>query len=172
MSEGETRRYYGKYRGTVINNIDPMQKGRIQVQVPDVTAMTPSSWAMPCFPFTGIQQGQWCLPGIGAGVWVEYEQGDADYPIWTGGFFGSGAEVPALALAATPGLSNVVIQTQLQNTLSISDMPGTGGILLKSMSGALIQINETGIKISNGQGAIISMTGPTVDVNLGALTIT
>jgi hypothetical protein len=51
-------------------------------------------------------------------------------------------------------------------------MPGTGGILLKSMSGALIQINETGIKISNGQGAIISMTGPTVDVNLGALTIT
>lgn len=172
MSEGETRRYYGKYRGTVVNNIDPMQKGRIQVQVPDVTAMSPSSWAMPCFPFTGLQTGQWCLPTIGAGVWVEYEQGDADKPIWTGGFYGSVAEVPALAVAATPGLSTFIVQTLLQNTLAISDVPGTGGILLKSMTGAILQINETGILISNGQGAVISMTGPTVDVNVGALTIT
>ena len=28
-----------------------------------------------------------------------FEQGDPDYPIWTGGFWGSAAEVPALALA-------------------------------------------------------------------------
>lgn len=169
---GETRRYYGKYRGTVVNNIDPMQKGRIQVQVPDVTAMTPSTWAMPCFPFTGMQMGQWCLPNIGAGVWVEYEQGDPDHPIWTGGFYGSVAEVPALALATTPGLSNFVLQTLLQNTLSVSDMPGAGGILLKFKTGALIQINELGITLSNGQGAVISMAGPTVDINLGALTVT
>ena len=50
----ELKRYYGKYRGTVINNVDPMQIGRIQAMVPDVAALLPSSWAMPCIPVAGI----------------------------------------------------------------------------------------------------------------------
>ena len=41
------QRFYGKYRGLVINNIDPEQIGRVMVQVPDVLGMIPSSWAMP-----------------------------------------------------------------------------------------------------------------------------
>ena len=54
----------------------------------------------------------------------------------------------------------------------ISDMPGpTGGILLKTMTGAMISINDIGITISNGKGAIIAMTGPAVNINAGALTI-
>ena len=48
MSDGQ--KYYGKYRGMVLNNVDPMQIGRLLVQVPDVTGLIPSSWAMPCFP--------------------------------------------------------------------------------------------------------------------------
>ena len=72
-----------------------------------------------------------------------------------------------------PGGSNFVIQTAGQNTLMLSDVPGpTGGILLKSTSGALISINEVGITISNGQGATIMMNGPTVTVNQGALVVT
>lgn len=169
---GEDKRYYGKYRGTVINNVDPMQIGRLMVQVPDVEGVIPSSWAMPCLPFTGKQMGMWCLPQIGTGVWVEFEQGDVDYPIWSGCWYGSAAEVPALALAAPPAVPNVVLQTTAQNTLMLSDLPGpTGGILLKSMTGAFISVNETGIKISNGQGATIFMVGNAVDINIGALTI-
>jgi uncharacterized protein involved in type VI secretion and phage assembly len=166
-------KFYGKHRGVVLNNVDPMQIGRLMVQVPDVTGLTPSTWAMPCFPFAGRQMGGWALPQIGAGVWVEFEQGNADYPIWSGCWFGSAAEVPALALATPPGLSSVVLQTALQNTLMISDTPGpTGGILLKTATGALIAVNEVGITISNGQGATIVMTGPTVTVNAGALVVT
>jgi len=169
----EPNKYYGKYRGTVINNIDPMQIGRLLVQVPDVLGLPPSSWAMPCFPFTGKQMGSWALPQIGAGVWVEFEQGDPDQPIWSGCWFGSAAEVPALALAAPPGVPNVVVQTQAQNTLMISDVPGpTGGILLKTATGAMIAVNDVGITISNGKGATIAMTGPTVTVNNGALVVT
>jgi len=165
-------KFYGKYRGTVLNNIDPMQMGRIMVQVPDVSNVIPSTWAMPCFPFTGIQSGIFVVPAIGAGVWVEFEQGNSDYPIWSGGFWGSAAEVPALALAAPPALQQIVIQTVGQNTLMISDVPGpTGGILLKSTTGALISINEIGITISNGQGATILLTGPSVTVNEGALEV-
>ena len=164
--------YFGKYRGTVVNNIDPMQMGRIMAQVPDVSNVIPSTWAMPCVPFAGIQSGHFVVPAIGSGVWIEFEHGDADYPIWTGGYWGSAAEVPALALAGVPGLQSIVIQTTTQNTLMISDTPGpTGGILLKTATGAMIAINETGITISNGQGATILMNGPIVNVNAGALQV-
>lgn len=164
--------YLGKYRGTVMNNVDPMQIGRLMVQVPDVSNVLPSTWAMPCLPFAGIQSGLYAVPAIGSGVWIEFEQGNPDYPIWVGGFWGSAAEVPALALAGPPALQQVVVQTTLQNTLMISDVPGpTGGILLKSATGAMISITDTGITISNGQGASIAMVGPSVSVNAGALEV-
>lgn len=164
--------YYGKYRGTVVNNVDPMQMGRLQVTVPDVV-LAPLNWAMPCFPVSGMQAGAWMIPGLGAGVWVEFEQGDPDHPIWSGCWYGSAAEVPALALAAPPVTPPIVLQTQGQTTLMLSDVPGpTGGILLKTMTGALISISDAGIIISNGKGASITMTGPTVTVNAGALTVT
>ena len=166
------QKYFGKYRGMVINNIDPMQMGRLMVQVPDISGLIPSTWAMPCFPVTGKQMGVWAVPLIGSGVWVEFEQGDPDYPIWVGCFPGSTADVPALALAGNPVSPSIVLQTSLQNTLMISDMAGpTGGILLKTMTGAMIAINDVGITISNGKGAVIAMTGPTVNINAGALTI-
>jgi uncharacterized protein involved in type VI secretion and phage assembly len=166
------QKYFGKYRGTVINNVDPMQMGRLMVQVPDVSGLIPSTWAMPCFPVTGKQMGVWAVPLIGSGVWVEFEQGDPDHPIWVGCFPGSTADVPALALAGNPASPSIVLQTSLQNTLMISDVVGpTGGILLKTTTGAMIAINDLGITISNGKGAVIAMTGPTVNINAGALTI-
>jgi uncharacterized protein involved in type VI secretion and phage assembly len=170
MKQG--RPYYGKYRGTVLNNIDPMQKGRLLVQVSDVSGLFPSSWALPCFPFTGKQMGAYMLPQIGAGVWVEFEQGNPDHPIWTGCWYGSLAEVPALALLGNPASPNIVFQTALQNSLIISDLPGpTGGIMLKSTTGATIIVNDTGIYIQNGKGASLIMAGPAVTINNGALTI-
>jgi uncharacterized protein involved in type VI secretion and phage assembly len=168
----DTQRYYGKYRGTVLNNVDPMQIGRLLVQVPDVTGLTPSSWAMPCFPVTGKQMGAYMIPQIGTGVWVEFEQGDPDHPIWSGCWFGSAAEVPALALAGNPASPNMVLQTSLQNSIVISDLPGpTGGIMLKSTTGATIIVNDTGIYIQNGKGASLVMVGPSVTINNGALTV-
>jgi len=171
MSDGGAK-FYGKYRGMVINNIDPLQTGRLQVQVPDVTGLIPGTWAMPCFAFAGKQSGAWALPQIGAGVWVEFEQGNPDHPIWSGCWFGSAAEVPALALAGVPASPSVVLQSGLQNAVVISDLPGpTGGILLKSTTGASILVNDTGIYIQNGKGASIVLVGPTVNVNNGALTV-
>jgi uncharacterized protein involved in type VI secretion and phage assembly len=119
-----------------------------------------------------MQSGVFALPPIGAGVWVEFEQGNPDYPIWSGCFPGSTADLPAPVLLQNPASPSIVLQTLLQNTLMISDVPGpTGGILLKSTTGAMISISTIGITISNGQGAVITLTGPTVDINAGALTI-
>lgn len=164
--------FYGKYRGTVLNNVDPLQLGRIQVMVPDVSAVLPTSWAMPCVPIAGKQMGSYFVPQIGAGVWVEFEQGDPDHPIWVGGFWGTVAEVPALALAGVPASPNIVLQTTGQNAVVVSDLPGpTGGVMLKSTTGATIVVNDTGIYIQNGKGASLVMTGPTVTVNNGALVV-
>jgi uncharacterized protein involved in type VI secretion and phage assembly len=166
-------KYYGKYKGMVMNNIDPQQMGRLLVQVPGVSGLGPGSWAMPCVPLAGKQMGVFVLPVIGSGVWVEFEAGDIDSPIWSGCYWASVAEVPALALAGLPVSPSIVLQTQAQNTIMISDVPGpTGGFLIRTTTGASISINDTGIIIQNGKGAIISMTGPVTDINMGALTIT
>ena len=166
-------KYYGKYRGLVLNNVDPLQKGRLLVQVPDVLGLSISSWAMPCVPIAGPQMGTYFIPIIGSGVWVEFEGGNPDYPIWTGGFWGSAAEVPTLALTGIPASPNIVLQTAGQNSIIISDLPGpTGGIMLKSMTGASIIVNDTGIYIQNGKGASVIMSGPSVTINNGALVIT
>ena len=64
------------------------------------------------------------------------------------------------------------MQTGLQNTVMISDLPGpTGGIMLKSTTGATLIVNDTGIYIQNGKGAMITLVGPTVTINNGALVI-
>jgi len=169
------RTFYGKYRGTVVSNIDPMLRGRLLVTVPDVLGPTPSSWAEPCVPLagpTGPPMGTYFVPPIGAGVWVEFEQGDPSRPIWAGCRWGASSDVPPLAHAGLPISPNIVLQTAGQNSLVISDLPGpTGGIMLKSATGATLIVNDTGIYIQNGKGASIVMTGPTVNINLGALTV-
>jgi hypothetical protein len=174
MSDGQ--KFYGKYRGTVVNNVDPEQRGRIQAIVPAVSNVVPTSWAMPCVPMAGKQQGAFMVPQMGAGVWIEFEGGDPDKPIWVGGFWGIAAEVPPLALLPPPipPGQNIVLQTTLQNTLLLSDStpsPLTGGIILKSPTGAMIVVNDTGIYIQNGKGASIVMAGPTVTINNGALVV-
>ncbi len=140
--------------------------------VPDVSGLTPTTWAMPCVPIAGKQMGVFMVPQIGSGIFVQFEGGDPDRPVWVGGWWGDVAEVPALALAGVPGNPNIVIQTTLQNAIVVSDLPGpTGGIMLKSTTGASIIVNDTGIYIQNGKGASIVMTGPTVTINAGALVV-
>ncbi len=189
MKEGKSNRYYGKYRGTVVSNLDPEQRGRILAIAPDVQGLTPLSWALPCVPIAGKQEGVFMVPQVGAGVWIEFEQGDPNFPIWVGGFWGAFAEVPTSALMppTTPVGQNIVLQTTMQNAVIISDAlpvpmmsptpipppapPGTGGIVLRSSTGAMIVVNDAGIFINNGKGAMITMVGPIIDFNTGALTI-
>jgi hypothetical protein len=168
----ECKKFYGKFRGSVLNNIDPEQRGRIQVVVPDVSALGPSTWALPSLPIGGLQTGLFSIPVVGSAVWIEFEQGDLDYPIWVGTFWGSAAEVPVLFRGVPPGVPGIVMQTPLQNGLVISDATGPGGgILIKIATGASILISDLGIVIQNGKGAIIELKGPSVDINRGNLTI-
>jgi uncharacterized protein involved in type VI secretion and phage assembly len=165
--------FYGKYRGTVTGNVDPLQIGRIQAIVPDVGNLAPGTWAMPCVPIAGPNMGFYAIPMLGTGVWIEFERGDPDRPIWTGCYWGMTAELPVMSRLVPPVVSGITLQTALKNGLVISDVQGpTGGILIQTAAGAMISVSDTGIIISNGKGAIINMVGATTDINTSALTVT
>ena len=172
--------YFGKYKAIVINNIDPLFIGRLQVIAPDVASLAPTTWAMPCVPVAGINMGMFSPPLIGSGVWVEFERGDSSKPIWVGCYWGMGAEVPVLSRLVPPAVPGITLQTTLKNGMVISDTPGpTGGILIQTTTGAMISVSDVGIVISNGKGAVISMMGPSIqmigtpiDMNAAALTVT
>jgi hypothetical protein len=92
---------YGKYRATVVNNLDPMRQGRIQVRVPGVSET--SAWAVPCLPAGGPPQAEFQSPAVGSGVWVEFEGGDPDYPVWAGNMWNDQeAQFPGVMAEETP----------------------------------------------------------------------
>ena len=167
MSDGN--KFYGKYRGSVTDIQDPLMMGRIKASVPDVLGDQDSGWALPCAPFGGTQVGFFALPTVGAGVWIEFEHGDPDYPIWSGCFWGSAADMPAVLLA--PPYKKVMIVTDGGNKITLDDTPGIGGIQLETSSGQKIVMDATGIQIDNGMGATIKLQGPQVSINDGALAV-
>lgn len=164
-----SNQFFGKYRGTVTDIQDPLMIGRIRARVPDVMGELESGWAMPCAPFGGSGMGFFGLPKVGAGVWIEFEHGDPDYPIWAGCWFGSAAEMPPDLLA--PPYKKVMLKTEGGHSIILDDTPGIGGITLQTSGGQKIVMNATGIEIDNGMGGKIKMTGPQVSVNDGALDV-
>lgn len=68
----------GFHRGSVVANLDPLARHRLQLMVPAVSG--PSIvWAEGCLPV-----GRKSIPKVGSHVWVTYEAGDPDKPIWVG----------------------------------------------------------------------------------------
>ncbi len=135
---------YGKFRGIVTSNADPLGMGRLQALVPTVWGETPGPWAMPCVPMAGPHSGMLAIPPAGGGVWIEFEGGDSASPVWVGGYWNNAAEMPPSS---------------------------GGGISIVAPSGASISLSEAGIVIENGKGARIALVGPGVDVNSGAFTV-
>jgi uncharacterized protein involved in type VI secretion and phage assembly len=163
VSEGG-RRFYGKYRGTVVNNLDPMMQGRVQVSVPSVLGSQTSGWAMPCSPYVGSGIGFFAVPAIGANVWVEFEEGMPDHPILAGGFWGTG-EVPPEA--ADPLAMTTVIKT---NAITIKIDDTLGSVSIQNVAGMQIQMDPTGITLMVGSSTI-SVTDAGVSINDGALEV-
>jgi uncharacterized protein involved in type VI secretion and phage assembly len=155
--------------------VDPERRGRLMITVPDVLGLAPSTWAEPCVPLSGapgVPMGIYTVPPLGSAVWVEFEQGDPDHPVWVGCLVTKNNDVPEPAQSIPPGLPVIVLQGMTKHYIQISDVPGIGGITLKTLTGATISVTDLGITLDNGKGATILMTGPTVTVNNGALVIT
>ncbi len=116
--------YFGKYRGKVENNLDPLNLGRLQVSCPSVLGDGSLSWALPSTPYAGDGVGLFLLPPRGANVWIEFEGGNPDYPIWSGCFWGTN-EVPA-----SPATENIKMLKTDGVSITIDDMQSAGGLTL------------------------------------------
>ncbi|MFE4748965.1 phage baseplate assembly protein V [Streptomyces mirabilis] len=168
-----TKRFPGRYRGTVGDNNDPKGLGRLRVVVPDVLGDETCVWAVPATPLAGPGMGMSFIPPNNTGVWVEFEQGDPNYPVWTGTWRGSTSDQPAAATKGPPGKPPIVIQGQSQNQLIISSAPGEAFVLETSAgaNGPRIVVTSTAITLSTGKGASIELSGQLVRVNGNSLTV-
>ena len=155
--------HFGKHRGEVLNVLDPLGLGRIQVSVPGLLDNTTLAWAMPCLPGAGPNVGIFVIPPVGAKVWVEFERGDLDYPIWSGGFWGTG-ETPA-PMGPTQAVTRVWAGDNFK--LEVLDMPGAGTleISLTTPSGeAKLAADATALELSWGQSSVkLSVDGVSIN---------
>ncbi|MEM9190798.1 MAG: phage baseplate assembly protein V [Myxococcota bacterium] len=167
-------RHFGKYRGVVVDNSDPSQKGRILVRVPAVLGPL-EVWAMPCVPYAGDAVGFFCLPDPGAGVWVEFEGGDPSFPIWAGCFWADG-EAPesipttkawkteAHTVRLDDGAGEMTLQNKLEAIVTLGPEVTAEAGLSKLAVGALGVVSEQGPKK-------VEVTAASVRVNNGVLEI-
>lgn len=148
-------RFYGKYRGLVTDNNDPLQRGRVRARVPEVLGDVESGWAMPCVPYAGDGSGQYTVPEPDAGVWIEFEAGDPSRPIWSGCWWGDN-QLPADngGSSGTPSLRILRSEQGLMLTLddssqkiTVSDQQGNN--LLE------IQVNAGQITLQSTTKAIV-----------------
>jgi uncharacterized protein involved in type VI secretion and phage assembly len=166
---GNGRGFWGKYRGVVTDTDDPLQMGRVRARIPDVLGSEESGWAMPCAPFGGDGTGFFAVPKVGAGVWIEFEHGDPDFPILAGCWWGSATE-RANDLLPLP-TKKVIVQTEGGHKIVLDDTPGSGGILLETAGGQKVKLTATGIEIDDGQGGKITLQASMMNVNNGALEV-
>lgn len=148
------QRYYGKYRGFVVDNQDPQRRGRLRLIVPAVLGDVPTGWADPCVPYGGGRNfGNFDIPPITrggggsytTGVWVEFEQGNPQYPIWVGCFYGApsgDAEAPGDPDDGGPDIDVHVSRTYSGHSVIAVDTPGKERFELRDTAGQTITMES------------------------------
>ena len=161
--------FFGKYRGKVVENVDPLGLGRLQVSVADVMGDGSLAWAMPCLPGAGPGVGIFTIPPNKANVWVEFERGDPDYPIWSGGFWDVG-DTPA-PMGLTQPLTHVWAGKNFR--LEVLDVPGLGELTLTittATGNATLTAGEKSMELSFS-GSTVSLSADGVTINNGNLKV-
>ncbi len=161
------KRFYGKYRGFVVDNADPEHLGRLKLRVPSVLGNeVVTGWAMPCLPYGGdLNQGFLFIPEVGAGAWVEFEEGDLEFPIWVGTFWSKPGGESELPKANDPDGSEQdavqdpptrkIIKTKKGHTIQLEDADGEEMVIIREAVNAhLITLDRNGITIKDGVGTI------------------
>jgi uncharacterized protein involved in type VI secretion and phage assembly len=147
-------KYIGKYRGLVVDNNDPEHLGRLRVKVPSVLGEdVVTGWALPCLPYGGAaDQGFFFIPEVNAGVWIEFEAGDLEYPVWVGTYWtkpGGSSEVPKPADSQSPP-SRKIIRTLKGHSIELEDKDGQETIIITDKAnGNKIEMNSQGITIKS-----------------------
>ena len=167
----QKRSFYGKYRGVVFDNNDPWKIGRLQAKVQEIFGKDPSGWALPCVPYAGIGVGLFLIPPKGALVWIEFENGDPDYPIWSGCFWAD-EKVPNIVPANPYDPDTKILKTDI-GKIEINDKQGKQqSITIEAKIGKQtmnLVMDSSGIEISygNAKGAFVKLNDSRIEINSG-----
>ncbi len=155
--------YFGKYRGQVAEVGDGDRLGMIKATVPEVLGEQLTLWAQPSVPFAGNGHGWLTLPEQDDGVWIEFEAGELNRPIWSG-FWWASNEIPEPG-----GTQTRLLATSNGHQVILDD--ANGEVSLKHGDGPSIVMTSSDITLQVGaKKIVISSTG--VDINQGALEVT
>jgi Type VI secretion system/phage-baseplate injector OB domain len=120
LSEKVNARHYGKYRGVVDDIADPQNIGRLRAIVPKLFKGVATPWATPCAPYVGDGEGLFMIPPKGAGVWIEFEEGDLNRPIWSGGWW-KDQKAPKNESGADSAITRKIIRSKTGLVLALDD---------------------------------------------------
>ena len=165
---------WGKYRGAVVDNADPKKMARLTLRLINLFGGEyVTGWAMPCLPYGGEQnQGMLFVPEKDSQVWVEFEEGNIDYPVWVGCYWSEnddGSEIPKPNELDGTESSNVqdpvtkkIIKTLKGHTIQLEDKDDEESIIIiqkvdeEKMN--VITMDSTGISMIDFTGNKIEMT--------------
>lgn len=161
------RKYYGKFRGFVVDNQDPQKRARLKLRIPSVLADAETGWALPCLPFGGLAgMGLFLVPEVDTQVWVEFEEGEITRPIWTGTFWQKQDDPPAEATEGD-GTTTRLIKTPGGHLLRFDDEKDKEKIQILHPGGTEVAIDEKGILTLTDQGG----STVTLDPDAGTLIV-
>ncbi len=138
-------KYYGIYRGFVVDNQDPEFLGRLIVRCPQIHGKNvPSKWAFSKGMFSGKDVGFYALPNIGDWVWVQFENGEASYPVWEYGHWAKD-ETPEAVKVVKDRSKIYVFQTQDKSRMEFNNEKNYIRIFRKD--GRVIEVNDDNISL-------------------------
>lgn len=151
-------RYFGKYSGVVKDNRDDTEQGIVTVSVPTIFPPDEPVAARPALPY-----GLFFVPEVDTTVWVEFEGGDSEFPLWTG--VQHTRETWAQEAAASPPTVRAV-RTPSGHLLVLDDTSGAESILLTDgVNAHVLRFDADGVTVTdglNGHEIVLGSSGITI----------
>lgn len=181
--EGLCGRYYGMYDGVVTNTADQQNRGRIQATCPALGIRRPDQvgnlWMTPCLPGLGLDPttkqitGNFHPPDVGTTVWIQFEHGDKEFPVYMGGYLGANKASDTFDTDAGVTALRKGIRTKTGHFLRLSDDPDDLHIMICKGDGAggpspvFVSLDKTGsVQVENQNGSQIFMNAETPEISL------
>ncbi len=169
--EEEPKRIYGVVTGRVINLIDPMLLGRVQVQLPFIDDLDLSPFARIAVPMSGILSGVSFLPQVGDEVLIAFEHGDVNVPYVIGSLWnGFAPPPPNLPVPDSPVRTSYMIRTLTGNQITIIEAPPMIQILSPLAQQSMTMTNA-GTQFISATGVEIAVAGATIVVTPAGIQI-
>lgn len=171
--------YYGKYRAFVRDVDDPTKRGMIRCFCPSIMGEVDSpdswlGWAMPSLYYSSApssEYGSLCVPDLNTSVFVSFEQGNLDFPVYEGGWptgdssdsssvpdlgrgqsDGSegtarshrGVNVPASGAGSSQYPLNRMLRTKEGHIVEIDDTPSNKRLRVRHSTGTFLEFQNSG----------------------------